>query len=253
MPLDASTGFYQSATLEYRLDAGQLRQPLDVARVQGQRLWYEQVASSPLPAESTGTLSVIYPHPSGRTDVAQVKFVLESRPATESASKSWNPVLRYWPGDREASRIRTFQPELHETWALEIPQAESDGYFKVLGAQSFYDTERPGATAARLSVTINGRRIEKPWDPIPQLNLLVQRVRRDGQLVEYRRPGILAGQQPRAITSVQAYTQVAAQLSGMPVNSPQEWAQYPFSMVPAVAPALCPEAAAVAQAPGQMR
>lgn len=234
MPLDASTGFYQSATLEYRIDAGKLQQPLDVARVQGQRLWYEQVASSPLPDESTGTLSITYPHPSGRSDVAQVKFVLESHPAQESASKSWNPITRFWPSDdqKRSTRISTSQPELHETWVMDIGSAESDGYFKVLGAQSFYDTQRPEAGAAQVTMTINGKRIEKNWDSIPQLNLLVQRVRREGQLVAYARPGVLAGRQPQAITSVRAYAEAMAQTGGQPANSPEELALHPFSMGP---------------------
>lgn len=255
MPLDASTGFYQSATLEYRIDAGKLQQPLDVARVQGQHLWYEQVASSPLPDESTGTLTITYPHPSGRSDVAQVKFVLESHPAEESDSKSWNPITRYWPGDdkKMSTRISTSQPELHETWVMDIAHAESDGYFKVLGAQSFYDTQRPEAGAAQVTMTINGKRIEKNWDPIPQLNLLVQRVRREGQLAAYSRPGVLQGRQPRAITSVRAYGDVMAQMGVPTAGSPEELAQHPFSMAPAI-PGPAPAAAQqIARTPGLTR
>lgn len=255
MPLDASTGFYQSATLEYRVDAGKLQQPLDAARVQGQHLWYEQVASSPLPDESTGTLTITYPHPSGRSDVAQVKFVLESRPAEQSSTKSLNPLARIWPGDdqNKATRISTSQPELHETWVMDITSAESDGYFKVLGAQSFYDTQRPEVGPTQVAMTINGKRIEKNWDSIPQLNLLVQRVRREGQLAAYARPGVLVGRQPQAITSVRAYGDVMAQVGGPVAASPADLALHPFSMAPppaAVAPAPAPQ---MARTPGLSR
>lgn len=255
MPLDASTGFFQSATLEYRIDAGKLQQPLDVVRVQGQQLWYEQVASSPLPDESTGTLSITYPHPDGRSDAAQVKFVLESHPAHESASKSWNPITRFWPGDdkKKSTRINTSQPELHETWVMDIASAESDGYFKVLGSQSFYDTQRPEAGVAQVTMTINGKRIEKNWDSLPQLNLLVQRVRREGQLVAYARPGVLAGRQPQAITSVRAYADVVAQTGGPAAGSPEELALHPFSMGPAIRGPAPSATQQIARTPGLTR
>ncbi len=231
MPLDASTGFYQSATMVYRLDAGRMQQPLDAARVEGQKLWYEQVASSPMPDESTGTLTISYPHPAGRQGLAQVKFELDSHAKKKSSAWNLNPFASQ-SATAAPGKVTTSQPELHETWVLDIPSAESDGYFKVLGAQSFYDTQRPQSNAAHLVVTINGKRLEKTWDPIPQLNLLIQRVRGQGQLVAYSRPDVLAGRQAPAISSVQHYNQVMAQTTGQHPAAVANLAANPFSMGP---------------------
>lgn len=256
MPLDASTGFYQSASIEYRLDAGKLQQPLDVAHVEGQRIWFEKLASSPLEGESTGTLSIIYPHPQGKAEQAQVKFVLESRSGAEPKNSPWLPVhvgVSVRKSDSPQS-IVTSQSQLLESWVLDIPSSESDAYFKLLGAQSFYDTERPESGAAEIAVNINGKRIEKPWDQIPELNLLVQRVRRQGQLVALVRPA----NAPRPITSVDAYQQVAVRTGSPPPSG--DLALQPFSMGPAAAvPPFTPPggpqlpAATMARSPGISR
>ena len=153
MPLDASAGFYQSASIVYRLDAGKMEQPLDVARVEGQKILFEQVASSPLADQSIGTLTVTYPHPGGRPGLAQAKFAIDSIPAKApkpAATRSWNPLSRKPPAPPMPTALVTSQPEIHEMWVLDIPVAESDQYFKLLAAQSFYNTERPGTGAAQL-------------------------------------------------------------------------------------------------------
>ena len=89
VPLDASSGLYDRAVLTYRLDAGKLGQPLDVVRVEGQRVSYEQVASSPLPDESIGTLSIEYPHPAGRSGYALVgNMCSQTKPQTTRHEKA---------------------------------------------------------------------------------------------------------------------------------------------------------------------
>ena len=89
MPLDASAGFYESASIVYRLDAGKLEQPLDVARVEGQKILYEQVASSPLAEQSMGTLTITYPHPGGRPGMAQAMFAIDSAPGQAAKGGSF--------------------------------------------------------------------------------------------------------------------------------------------------------------------
>ena len=96
-------------------------------------------------------------------------------------------------------------------WVLDIPAAESDQYFKLLAAQSFYNTERPGTGAAQLTVTINGSQVHKPWEQVPQLDALAQRVRRDGRLVAYSRPAAQAGMAEGSIASLEVYRNMLAQ------------------------------------------
>jgi hypothetical protein len=253
MPLDASAGFYESANIVYRLDAGKMEQPLDVARVEGQKILFEQVASSPLAEQSIGTLTVTYPHPGGRPGVAQVKFAIDSIPGKApkpAATRSWNPLSRKPPTPPKPTALVTSQPEIHEMWVLDIPAAESDQYFKLLAAQSFYNTERPGTGAAQLTVTINGSQVRKPWEQVPQLGALAQRVRRDGRLVAYSRPAAQAGMAEGAIASLEVYRKLQAQTASPEAiaAASASLAANPFSMPPLAAPPFSPQAPAMAGA-----
>jgi hypothetical protein len=212
---DAQAGFYQTARLEYRIDAGKLGQPLDVVRVDGHRVAYEQIASSPLPEQSLGTLVIQYPHPAGRAGAARVTFSLDSTRQTETET-GLNP----FKSGKPALAISGQHEEVHEVWAMDIPAAESDRYFKLVSSENFYRGDAPDQGPARLAVTIDGRELRKPWQQVPELNLLVQRVRREGQLVGYLRPHALAGAPTSAIASTQAYRQLVARSSGSSETGP---------------------------------
>jgi hypothetical protein len=211
VPLDAATGFYQEASLTYRLDAGKLEQPLDVTRIDGVTVSYEQVASSPLGDQSIGTLSIAYPHPAGRAGYALVKFSLESNPTKPKESKSWNPFKKPAKDSWPPTALSSSQPEVHESWQLDIPSGESDQFFKIISSQGFYQTQKPNSVGAHLTVKINGKEVRKNWDQIAELNALVQRVRREGQLISYLRPGARTPGGYRRISSTRAYSQLLAE------------------------------------------
>ncbi|MBI3837815.1 MAG: hypothetical protein HY288_07765 [Planctomycetia bacterium] len=233
VPLDAATGFYQAASLTYRLDAGKLEQPLDVARIDGQRVSYEQVASSPLSDQSIGTLSITYPHPAGRAGYALVKFALESNPTKPKQSKSWIPFRKSAKDSWPPMTLASSQPEVHERWQLDIPNSESDQFFKAVSSQGFYQMQKPDAVGAQLTVRINGREVRKNWDQIAELNGLIQRVRREGQLVSYVRPGAMNGGRYNPISSTRAYSQLLAETgSGNAVSAAANSSVNAFSMAP---------------------
>ena len=170
--LEANSGFYSDAALTYRLDAGRLALPLDVVRVEGQRLIYEQVASSPLPEQSIGTLTLEYPHPTGKAGWALVQFTLDSgrvQPAAES--KSWNPLSKKSKSQSAASGITSTQPEVHETWELEIPATEAEGGLQDADRGRLL-RRRSHGHRRQLTVRMNGRETAKDWNQLPALNLL---------------------------------------------------------------------------------
>jgi hypothetical protein len=239
MPLDSSAGFYEQASIEYRIDAGKLQQPLDVARFDGQRVAFEQVASSPLAEQSLGTLKIVCPHPRGRVDFAQVTFAIDSTKPKAKSRTNW----KWWqkkPTLQAPEGIVTAQPIVRELWVLDIPRAQADEYFKVLASQSFYNTAREDSSGTKLCVQINSRELRKNWQSVPEFNLLAQRVRREGRLVEYSRPGILSGSDERPITNTQTYRNMMAQTAAPGVQLANVAAN-PFAMPP--------QGANVAQAP----
>jgi hypothetical protein len=209
VPLDSKSGFYTDAALTYRLDAGKLGQPLDVLRIDGQRVSYEQVASSPLPDESIGTLAITYPHPAGRQGVALARFTLSStRHESKIATPLWNPFAKRADVSKAPTAIASVQPEMHETWELDIGADEFNHIVKLLNDIGFYHDERPGA--AELTVKMDGIEQSKSWDEVPALNLLVRRVRTSGRLVAYACPKAPAGAPVSPITSTLAYQNMIA-------------------------------------------
>jgi hypothetical protein len=237
VPLDATSGLYKDATLTYRLDAGQLGQPLDVVRVEAQRVTCEQVATSPVSGETIGTLRVIYPHPSGRAGSALVRFVLDGAGAKPAGAlpKGWNPFAPQPTEQPAPLAIAGTQPALHETWELDIAAVESEQIFKMLSDLGFYTSERP-AGPARLTVTMNGSEQTKAWDQIAALNQLIQRVRAQGRLVAYSRPATASGTPASAIASTAAYRQLAAQLGTGQTAAPPQINAFSLAVPPLAAP-----------------
>ena len=215
---DASAGFYNTARLEYRLDAGKLGQPLDVLCVDGRQVNFEQIASSPLPDRSVGTLVIQKPHPAGRDGFARVTFSIDSAEAAGESSR-WNPLKQTNAADKIGHH-----EEVHEIWAMDILTVEADHCFRVLSAQNFYAAPAPDAGPAQLSVTLDGKHVQKNWDPLPELNALAQRVRREGRLVAYLRPQALSGETSTAIVSVRAYRDLLAK-TGPPAGAAPPAAQ----------------------------
>jgi hypothetical protein len=238
VPLDAAAGFYETAGLTYRVDAAAIGQPMDVLRVERQQCSYEQVASSPLANETTGTLTVTYPHPCGKNGLAQAQFSLANAPQKAASPRpTWNPFKK--KKSEAIQSILATGNDMQESWVLDIPAAESDQLFKMLANQGFYQTERPSAAGVQLTAKINGKELTKNWEQVPQLNALIQRVRRDGQLVAYHRADAAAGKPAQQITSTRAYSEMLANIGGATPGAAATSvaATNPFSM-PAPQPAV---------------
>jgi hypothetical protein len=212
---DVSAGFYDTARLEYRLDAGKMGQPLDVVRVDGRQVAFEQIASSPLADRSIGTLVIQQPHPAGREGFARVTFSIDSAQASASSSSALSTLIG--SGGGAAAQIGNHE-EVHEVWAMDLPKADADRYFKLLSEQNFFQTTPPETAPAQLAATLDGKEVRKNWELVPDLNALAQQVRREGQLVAYLRPQALAGEPTRSIASVQAYRELLAK-TGHPAST----------------------------------
>lgn len=215
---DVSAGFYNQAKLEYRLDAGKLGQPLDVLSIDGRQVNYEQIASSPLAGRSIGTLTVEKPHPAGREGFARVTFSIDSDESAAEARSGWD-LLKV----REKPPQIGHHEEVHETWALDVPAAEADRLFAVLSKQGFYENNLPPENAAAyVTVTMDGRKVQKPWNSQAELNALAQQVRSQGRLVAYLRPSAASGEPSQAIASVRAYRDLVAKTGAGPAATVAE-------------------------------
>jgi hypothetical protein len=220
---DVTAGFYDQAKLEYRLDAGKLGQPLEVLRIDGRQVNYEQIASSPVAGRSLGKLTIEKPHPAGREGYARVTFAIDSVESAAQARSGWD-LLNVREKPPQIGR----HEEIHEVWAMDVPAAEADRYFQLLTSLNFYKADPPEDAAAYITVTLDGRKTDKAWNPQPELNALAQQVRSQGRLMAYVRPSGISGEPSQAIASVQAYRNLVAKTgagaASSVANKPQPYA-----------------------------
>jgi hypothetical protein len=175
MALDSVACMYDRAQITYRVDASRLRLPLAVSKVEAQHVSYQESPSSPEPGNSIGTLIVRYPHPLGKPDAALAEVVIDSHP---------KGVTR--PTDI-----------IHEVWTLDIAKNDLDQIVGRLRDTRYFREPAKGETGVHLTASLDKITMDKAWDQVPELNLLMQQVRSRGQLVAYNRPTVgLASTEP---------------------------------------------------------
>lgn len=191
VPLDAKAGLYEKAVLSYRVDAGQLSIPLAVSRIEGQMVSYDEVPSAATPNRSTGLLLLTYPHPAERAGMVEAKVVIAC-----------------------AVDIKSNQPAgFREEWVLDIPKSELDTLYAQLRGLSFFSASPHPTPGIEITSTLNGKKVQKLWQTVPEFEALMQRVRRDGQLAAYERLSTPRSANPVA-SSVAAYRRLTIQDGG---------------------------------------
>jgi hypothetical protein len=194
----------ETAEIEYRLDASQLHAPVAVARVEGQQVCYDEVASSLLPDRTVGTLKIVYPSadaPAGfaRAEVRVTSDSLPKMPQVDEASSKGRGWLSRFgkPHDTDTS--------VKETWAFDLPKQDLDALLNRLATPGSVTIPKKGDPAAgNISTLFNDRRSAGSCQPIPELDALMRKVRNEGQLVAYSKP-LSAGNKQSEPASLVAY------------------------------------------------
>ena len=199
---DSAAGLYETASLEYRLDASRLNLPLTMTHVEGQLVSYDHTASNPQPGESTGTLKLVYPHPSGRKDLALARVTIQSKLPTPTEAPA--------TADRAAAeRLAMGGAPIEEVWELDISRAELDRVVANLNSTGYFEKKTKRGPGVKVAAMLDGREVDKDWDQSPELDQLMVRVRSQGQLVGMDRP---AGYRPDGTppSSVVAWRELSA-------------------------------------------
>jgi hypothetical protein len=180
MALTSVACMYDRAELMYHVDASRLGLPLALSKVEAQHVSYQESPSSPQAGTSTGTLRVRYPHPQAGAEMALAEVVIDSRAAGGRASDT-----------------------VHEVWTLDIPKNDLDQIVGRLRETNFFVAPGKSQTGVTLMTSLDKVSMNKDWDQVPELNLLMQQVRSHGQLVAYSRPvaGLSAGSGPQPSSS----------------------------------------------------
>jgi hypothetical protein len=208
-----------TAEIEYRLDASQLHAPVAVARVEGQQVCYEEVASSLIPDRTVGTLKILYPCADAPVGFAraEVRMTTDPLPKMTQLDES-KPQSRGWlsrfgrPRDAESDAVK-------ETWAFDLPKPELDRLLNRLATPGSVTIPKKGEPAAgNISTFFNDRRSAGSCQPIPELDALMRKVRNEGHLVEYSNPASAHGKQTEPASLVayrKAHEQDASGANGL--------------------------------------
>lgn len=221
--VDTAGGMYDKATINYKLDASRLGEPMALARIEGQLVSYDPQPSAPEAGTAVATLKVIYPHPDGLAGFAQAEVTVQSKLSKamlKAAAKE--PALS---GARwKVAGLKEDELD-YEIWRFDLPKIELDRGIGSLTATGFFSTGPANDAGVEVDARMDNVHRAKGWKQVAGLDAIMLRVRRSGQLVSYRRAPSVAGA-PRA-TSVDAYRALVgsdgrpvAQMAAVPGQPP---------------------------------
>lgn len=236
-PLDGLAGNYEKAKLEYKIDAGKLNVPIELARIEGQAVSYDHIGSMPLPEQATGTLTLEYPHPEKHIGFVKARLEIRSQDAAKLHAAETSTKKRWLWGTawlRKSKPEPAADPEaVVEVWEVDVPRGELDQALAALNHQGYFKPDVEGRGGVDLCVKLGPREATKRWQQVAQLDALMLRARGHGRLVAYNRPHAQSSAPPSAMLAYQQWQQPAA-LAGAPQAMPAAAPQY--AAAPAVAP-----------------
>jgi len=179
---------YENAKINYRVDEA-VSTPPPPGSAEGRLVSYNEAADAGA-KPTVRTLAIQYPHPAGKNGYALVELVVESRdPASKATDdQGWLKQLGSLAG--ETLPGVHWSAGIKEAWALDMPRADLDHLLVQLRETGyFHEPDRIGGTT-EITAQIDGVAFRRPWDHVPDLDALAERVRREGSLTAYTRPAV---------------------------------------------------------------
>jgi hypothetical protein len=182
---DAPAVDYKEVELTYNV-SGQYREiPLELGAVQP-----ASSQSKTLERWSAARLSIQYPHPEGKADLARATLRLSghvSKPASSprSGHAPTGATLSELPdlfGSESGDEFALPSARDDEIWVLDFPKQQLDLLMADLRRNGFFDSQTRPDPGTRLEVSLEGHRTAKAWTPEPRLDDFVARVHGEGRL-----------------------------------------------------------------------
>lgn len=213
MPYDSAASLFEKANLSYEVDAGALKAPVAVARIEGQQVSYDQLPSTLEDRTTFGRLEIEYPHPGDMPGYALARVTVKSKfPETvasggkESLSDKWTASLRKAPLIGDAIDPPT---QVEEVWELDLPRVGLDRAIAQLNQASYFERESQAEGPVKVTVKIDGQSVDKTWQRVPELDALMMAARSRGRLLSYKRSASAEKLAHRPPASIDAYRHYA--------------------------------------------
>lgn len=207
--IDSIAAGYENVTINYRVDTRQYSGAVGAQRDNTQ----SGLSSSGDGLPSVARLNIQYPHPEGKAGFGLAEVIIES--TKPSQAPETKPIVSRWltafgevardvlPGVRLSEGV-------DEAWAMDLPRGEIDRILSALSQHGYFArASRPPQPGIDLAARVDRFQAAKPWRREPELDVLLERVRQEGQLVSYIRPDGI-GPRPTAFTVARPAPQEAA-------------------------------------------
>lgn len=164
--------------LSYHTDSDRLNVATVRPQAAVQPAAYTQTVSLQIPPLTRSKLSLQYPHPQGRPDMALAVLTVDRK------GDSSNEVTAFWNKITGHANIASSRPAPLEVWALDIPKQELDLMVVELRRDNFFRRSKVMGVKAFVGTEIDGVRFGKDYHEIAAFDALILRVRSQGTLVQ---------------------------------------------------------------------
>jgi hypothetical protein len=199
---DAPISDYREVELTYDV-SGQYRDiPLDTPLIQTASLEStglgmsgsdSRASGKPLERWTSAQLSIQFPHPEGKPDLARATLRLAghlAKPATpkspsRASGNGSSATISNLPdlfGSEAGDELTLPSARDDEIWVLDFPKQQLDLLLADLRRAGFFENQTRTDPGTRLEVTLEGSRISKAWTPEPRLDDFLARVHEEGRL-----------------------------------------------------------------------
>ncbi|MBI82926.1 MAG: hypothetical protein CMJ81_07000 [Planctomycetaceae bacterium] len=149
---------------------------------------HQAPAANALPACSIGIVNIVYPHPEGRKDVARVRVVFRAS-GTETAvlnRSMWKKIFDL----EEDTDVGKIPEDVLEVWTMDVPKSHLDRTVGRLKKAQFFRKQLVILNPETfLAIDMEGEiAVGKNYRSVDELDLLVMRIRREGQLIYSPQP-----------------------------------------------------------------
>lgn len=155
----------ESILLTYRTDSGRLNQSAAE----------ENSNAKPVPAFTTSTLQIQYPHPQDINGYARVTATFESRTDDDTDGSLWSIIKG------KDSESKPTPPQFHEAWIADIRDWQLASLIADLKKKDFFRRVKVLDSDSHIRVEINGSTVSKEFPPIAELDRLLITIRQEGR------------------------------------------------------------------------
>lgn len=217
--LDSIAAGYEKVTINYRIDTRQYSGAVGAQRDNTQ----SGLSSSGNAVPSVARLNIQYPHPEGKAGFGLAEVIIES-PKPSQAPETKPIVSRWLTAFGEVARdvlpgVRLSEG-VDEAWAMDLPRGEIDRILSAMSQHGYFArNSRPPQPGIDLAARVDRFQTARPWRREPELDVVLERVRQEGQLVSYIRPDDLGRRPTTSFTVARPASQkptFAAQRPGPP-------------------------------------